>query len=306
VKIARRCFLQSVATGAIGLPTIGLCAPASSDQLSLGFSLYGMKGVALDVALRECAAIGYSHVELALNPGYPTEPASFSSDARQASRARATELNLELPCLMVLMSLTADEKAHAQALTLIATAGQLARDLVPEHPPILETIVGGSPTKWDEQKAGMSDKLRDWAAAAEAARTTIAIKAHVNSAVNSPERLLWLLDEVKSSAIQVAYDYSHFELQGIDMAESMRLLLPRTKFVHVKDSAGNATKFQFLLPGEGRTDYVRYFRNLLQNGYKGPVCVEVSSQVFNKPDYDPISAAKRCYKTLSTALGKAG
>ncbi len=84
---------------------------------------------------------------------------------------------------------------------------------------------------------------------AEKEKTTITIKAHVGSAVNSPERLLWLLEQVKSPAIQVAYDYSHFELQDIDMEESMKLLLPRTKFIHVKDSVGEPGKFQFLLPG---------------------------------------------------------
>jgi inosose dehydratase len=147
----------------------------------------------------------------------------------------------------------------------------------------------------------MADRLRDWAAAAEQARTTIAIKAHIGSAVNSPERLLWLLDAVKSPAIQIAYDYSHFQLQGIGLAESLQLLLPRTKFIHVKDSVGDATKFQFVLPGEGKTDYVEYFSMLRMHGYSGPVCVEVSSQVFNKPGYDPIAAAKKCFATLSTA-----
>ena len=117
--------------------------------------------------------------------------------------------------------------------------------------------------------------------------------------------MLWLLDEVKSPALQVAYDYSHFELQGIDMAESMKLLLPRTRFIHVKDSLGDAAKFQFVLPGEGRTDYVQYFSLLKQHGYTGPVCVEVSGQVFSKPGYDPIAAAKQSHATLSVALTKA-
>jgi inosose dehydratase len=169
---------------------------------------------------------------------------------------------------------------------------------------VLETVVGGSPSKWDEQKAGMAARLRDWADAAKAAGTVIAIKAHVNNAVNSPERLLWLLDQVQSPAVQAAYDYSHFEVQGIDMEESMKLLLPRTKFIHVKDTRGDAKKFQFLLPGEGRTDYVKYFRLLKQYGYTGPVCVEVSSQVSNRPGYDPIDAARKSYAALSSALQK--
>jgi len=100
----------------------------------------------------------------------------------------------------------------------------------------------------------------------------------------------------------VAYDYSHFELQGIGMEESMKLLLPRTRFIHVKDSTGDAAKFQFLLPGEGRTDYVTYFALLREHAFTGPVCVEVSGQIFNKPGYDPVAAAQKSYAALAKAM----
>ena len=86
----------------------------------------------------------------------------------------------------------------------------------------------------------------------------------------------------------------------------MKLLLPRTKFIHVKDSVGTMPKFQFALPGEGSIDYVKYFSLLKQHGYTGPVCVEVSGQVFNKPGYDPIAAAKKSFAALNGALAKVG
>ncbi|MEQ1824536.1 MAG: sugar phosphate isomerase/epimerase family protein [Pirellula sp.] len=303
--IFHRRTILSIAAGVLAAPRFSIGGPSNVAQPSLGFSQYGMKTLPLDAALKVCAEIGYKHVELSLNAGYDTEPTAFSSESRKVAASMLKELKLGLPCLMVMMSLVADDKSHTQALELIAAASQLGRDLVPDQPPILETILGGSPGKWDQQKAGMADRLNDWVAAAEKAKTVIAIKAHANSAVNSPDRLLWLLDQVKSPAIQVAYDYSHFEMQGIDMEESMRLLLPRTRFIHVKDSQGDAAKFQFLLPGEGRTDYVKYFTLLRQHGYSGPVCVEVSGQVFNKPNYDPVAAAKQCYTTLSAAMKKA-
>lgn len=258
----------------------------------------------LDVALTTCAEIGYSHVELALNDGYPTAPAVFTSEARKSAAAQMKALKLGLPCLMINISLTSDAKAQAAALKLIATAGAMAHELAPENPPVLETVLGGKPATWEEQKSGMADNLRAWAAAAERAKVVMAVKAHIGSAVNSPERLLWLLDQVKSPAIQAAYDYSHFEVQGIGMEESMKLLLPRTRFIHVKDSTGAPGKFQFLLPGEGRTDYLKYFSLLKQHAYTGPVCVEVSGQVFNKPGYDPVEAAKKSHAALSAALRK--
>jgi inosose dehydratase len=261
-----------------------------------------MKTLSLDVALRTCAEIGYQHVELTLNSGYPTEPAVFSSEARVAAVKLLSELKLQLPCLMVLISLIADDEAHARSLHTIAKAGELSHELAPTQPPMLETVLGGSPAKWDAQKSMMVDRLADWATAAEKARVEIAIKAHVSSAVNSPERLLWLIEQVPSPAIQLAYDYSHFEVQGIDMEESMRLLIPQTKFIHVKDSTGDVNKFRFLLPGAGRTDYVQYFSLLRRFQYAGPVCVEVSGQVSSQPDYEPIKAAQQCFASLSTAM----
>ncbi len=303
VMPTRRHFLHT-ALGFAALPQ--LTRAAAPGGISLGFSLYGMKTLPLSEALKTCAEIGYANVEFALNAGYPTEPKVFTTEARKEAARQLSTLKLDLPCLMVNLSLTADDKAHASSLQTIRDAAQVARDLNAERPAILETVCGGKPATWEQQKAGMAERLQSWAETAEKEKTTITIKAHVGSAVNSPERLLWLLEQVNSPAIQVAYDYSHFELQGIDMEHSMKLLLPRTKFIHVKDSTGEPGKFQFLLPGEGRTDYVKYFTALKKHGYAGPVVVEVSGQIFNKPGYEPVAAAQRSYAALSGALAKAG
>jgi sugar phosphate isomerase/epimerase len=306
--VTRRTALQAI-TGSLAAGVLcpsDLAAAGSrvidEDPLKLGFSLYGMKSLPLDSAIRSCSEIGYSQVEFCLNAGYPTEPAVFTADQRRATVELLKSLNMQVPCLMIQISLTADMTTHARNLEIIKSAAELAHELSYDHPPILETVLGGSPAKWDEQKGGMLSQLKDWAATAEKAAIVIAIKAHVGSAVNSPERLLWLLERVESQAIQVAYDYSHFELQGIDLEESLHVLLPRTKFIHVKDTTGDAAKFQFLLPGQGRTNYLNYFRLLRKHNYSGPICVEVSGQVFSKPDYSAIPAARQCYDVLSKAM----
>ncbi len=301
--IDRRGFFQScwLATLA-GSARFSLAAHHVSSKPSLGFSLYGMKSLSLELALKTCAEIGYSHVEFALNEGYPTFPTNFSAEDRQAARGQLDKLKLNLPCMMLNLSLTADSKTQASYLEAIKTAGQLSHELAPDNPPFLESVLGGSPTTWDQQKQLMLDNLHRWAEAATQAKIAIAIKAHVRSAVNSPERLMWLVEQVKSPSILVAYDYSHFELQGIGLRDSMAVLLPHAKFIHVKDTVGNAEKFEFLLPGQGKTDYVQYFSLLREFGYTGPVCVEVSSQVFNKPAYDPVQAARSCFQALSKAM----
>jgi sugar phosphate isomerase/epimerase len=57
-----------------------------------------------------------------------------------------------------------------------------------------------------------------------------------------------------------------------------------------------------LLPGAGRTDYVALFRLFRSTGYRGPIVVEVSTQIFSKPGYDPVVAAGKSFAALSRAM----
>jgi sugar phosphate isomerase/epimerase len=47
---------------------------------------------------------------------------------------------------------------------------------------------------------------------------------------------------------------------------------------------------------------VKYFSLLKRMRYSGPVCVEVSGMIFNKPGYDPEVAARRSYEALRKAM----
>ncbi len=303
----RRAFFAGLAINVLLLRQAESFGFPSSDpninaRPSLGFSLYGMKSLSLTEAIRACSEIGYTHVEFALNEGYPTYPPVFTDTAQQVAADQLSRSKLQLPCLMVHMSLTANDKEHDTNLQTIRSAGKIANALCPNRPPILETVLGGTPAAWEEQKQGMAEQLADWAETAQAAQTEIAIKAHVRSAVCTPDRLLWLLDTVNSPSIHVAYDYSHFQLQGIRLRDSLAALIDKTKFIHVKDTRGNSDKFEFLLPGEGKTDYFEYFSILREHNYVGPVCVEASSQVFNRTDYEPIAAARSSFASLEPAM----
>jgi len=297
----RRQFLQQAACAA-ALAAVPYPARAADAGLSLGFSLYGMKTLPLDAALRACAEIGYRNVELALNAGFPTEPKLLDAAARKKLRHQLGDLRLTCSALMCNMSLTADDRAQEQNLENLKAAAQLAHDLSPDHPPVIETVLGGKPPEWEGAKERMAGRLRAWAAVATAGQVVVVGKAHVGSAVTTPVRLLWLLQQADSPAIKAAYDYSHFKLQGIPLADSLRALAPHLRFVHLKDAAGDAKKYTFLLPGAGDTDFAAYFALLRQVGYAGPAVVEVSAQIFNKPGYDPLAAARSCYATLSAAL----
>ena len=302
----RRQFIIS-STGALLLAgTSRFATGANSPPFGLGFSLYGMKSLPLDTALKTCAEIGYDNVELCLLSGFPTEPALLANADRSKLREQLAALKLRVSGLMENFSLLADDANRAKQLDRIKAAGQLAHDLVPDNTPPLETVLGGKPAEWEQVKDRMAEQLRGWAAAAAEAKLVIAIKAHINSAVLNPERLLWLLKQADSPWIEATYDFSHFQLQGLALDQTLAALLPHTRFIHVKDSRSKPDgKFDFLLPGEGDTDYATYFKKLRDLGYHGDVVVEVSRAIWDKPGYDPIAAAKKSFAALSPAW-KAG
>lgn len=78
----------------------------------------------------------------------------------------------------------------------------------------------------------------------------------ISGAAHRPEHIRWLLDQVKSLWLKAAFDFSHFQLQGLNLKDSWNMLASDTVFIHVKDSTGDQQKFQFVLPGEGTIDYV--------------------------------------------------
>src|SRR4051794_40706400 len=90
------------------------------------------------------------------------------------------------------------------------------------------------------------------------------------------------------------------------MKETVERLIPRSLFIHVKDTEHAQSKRGFLLPGEGTTDYPRLLKLIADAGYHGDIIVEVSSQVSSKPSYEPLTAARKCYNHLSAAFKAAG
>lgn len=301
----RREFLTRSA-GAVALATLPNWAAAPTGaKISLGHSLYGMQTVPLPEAVAHCARIGFRNVELAIDPGFPAEPAKFSKIARKELRTQLASLGLPVSCLMRNLRLVGG-LTPAQNLEAIKEAAELAHDLSPDAPPPVETILGGKPAEWDQVKDAMADELRRWATTAEASKVELLPKAHVSMAVNTPERLLWLLEQAPSANVNVAFDYSHFEAQGLSLEQTWAALGARTRFIHVKDYRRGGDRLQWLLPGEGAVDYVKYFRLLQDTGYRGAVVVEVSSLIFRVPGYDPVATAEKCYPPLARAMREAG
>jgi inosose dehydratase len=286
------------------LPAASLARDAGPAASRLGFSLYGMKSLPLEEALAHCAAIGYRCVELAIMPGWPADPAALDGTRRRELAGRVADLDLEPAALMEDLSALADDAGHRANLERIKAAAELGHALAP-RPPIVETILGGKPHEWATVKDRLAGRLADWAAAAEAEAIVVAVKAHVGGALHLPADARWLVDQVDSPHLRAVFDYSHFQLRGLGLAEALDPLADRTSFIHVKDAQGTPDDFQFLLPGDGTIDYAAYFRLLRARDYAGPVVVEVSSMISRRPDYDPVAAARRSFENLAGTFAEA-
>jgi len=305
----RRSFVAAGILGAIGLQTRAGFADerdATPPSLGLGFSLYGMKSLEPVEALRSIRETGYDCVELPVMADWPADAARWPGPPRRAFRDALAERRLRLSALMENLPLVGPAVNLAKHAERLKFAFDLSRELVPDSPPPVETILGGNPSRWDMDKLELAERLGEWAKIAAAHQVTIAIKPHVSGAMHRPEHAVWLLEQVASPWIRAAFDYSHYQLQEIPLHDAVRQLARHSVFAHVKEGRGMPGKFQFLLPGEGTIDYVALLKGLMKNGYRGDVVVEVSGQIHAKPDYDPIAAARQSYQALAPAFERAG
>ncbi|MBA4067402.1 MAG: hypothetical protein C0501_27570 [Isosphaera sp.] len=296
--LTRREWLAAAAA-----PVLAAAAPPA-PRFRFGFSLYGMKTLGLADALKVCKDCGYDGVELALMPGYHADPAKRSAADRADLRKRLADAALAPLGLMENLPALGDDAAHAANLDRLKAAVEVANALAPAAPPPVETVLGGKPAEWDKVKDRLAARLSDWAAVGKDGKTVLAVKPHVSNALHTPAAAAWLVKQVDSPWLRLAFDFSHFQLRGVKLADAVSELAPLSVFAHVKDAKGTAEKFEFLLPGEGGTDYRDLAKRLAEAKYAGPVVVEVSGQVSGKPGYDPAAAARACHRALAPALGR--
>ena len=284
----------------LALAAAGPLLRAQSGKLQLGFSLYGMKTVPYREGLGHVARIGYKSTEICLRAGWNTEPKLLTRADRAEIRTRVGDLGLALPSVMENLGLGRPDGLSANVERL-RKAAEVCHEASPGPPALIETTVGGRVGSWDQMKTAMAEELGAWSKTAAELKTTVAGKAHSKTAMNLPERLLWLVDQVKSPWIRTVYDYSHFAANGLDMEKTMDQVARNTVFVHIKDTQGRAPDHKFVLPGEVM-DYRPYVKALTGVGYRGPVLVEVSVDVYDLPGYDPVVAAQRVWDRVSPAF----
>jgi inosose dehydratase len=259
-----------------------LAALAAPSRWPFAFSFKGYPGWPLEKAFELTARLGYTGAEL------------FDPNKIDAAQARALARKYKLPILTIMedLRLTGSEAANRSQLeSTCRLATQLGR-------PLIETVVGGKPEEWPALRDPFASRLKTWAGLAEKYRVTVAIKAHIGSALHLPEDAAALCRQIGSPRLKINYDYSHFQLQRLGLQATLQAALPHIAMIHIKDSTGLPPNHRFTLPGQGSIDYTAYAALLGKLGYRGPIVVEVSTHVLQTPNYNPEAAARLVAETV--------
>jgi len=274
----------------------------------LSYSTWGMQTVPIDTAVAHCAALGFDGLELTVIPGWTTDAATLNAAERRRIRALYDAHDLELCGLSGNTPLLApDAETLAEHLARFRGYLDLASEL--QHPGealAVSTTSAAKPEDWDAVKGQLVEHFGALADHAASRGVIVGMEPHVANALHAPDQVLWLLDQVRSPALRVHFDISHFNVQGMDMETVVAQIAPHSVHTHVKDERGVVPDYAFLIPGEGEMDYVRYLKAMERAGYDGHISVEISLMVQRRPGYDPLAAATQSYRVLSEAFETAG
>ncbi len=276
--------------------------------MKLGYSAWSMPRLPVDEQIRQVAALGYQGIELICIPGASTDVDRLDAAERRRIRRLLDAAGLALPSIAAHANpIEPDPAQLAVNLARIRAGFDLAADLAgPEGPPCVVLMGYGTPETYERDRNLLAERFRGLAEAAQRRGVTIGLEFHVGQAIDRPERILWLLEQVGHPSFRLNLDTSHLDVMGYGIAESVRPLVPYAVHTHVKDQRGRYPEYEFLIPGDGDYDYVTYLKEMAAAGYRGFITVEISLMVQRQPGYDPIAAAARSYQTLTRAAGEAG
>ena len=122
------------------------------------------------------------------------------------------------------------------------------------------------------------DSLGALADKAEKYGVTLCVKAHVGASIYNTPTALKAMAAITSPAFGIDMDPSHIWRASENPVEAIAAVVSRVKHVHIRDCKGrqqNPGKPELQANGRGDIDLVGYIRVLHENGYTGPVDLEI-------------------------------
>lgn len=122
------------------------------------------------------------------------------------------------------------------------------------------------------------DSLGKLAVMAERYGVILCVKAHVGAAIDNTPTTLRTMAAIDSPAFGIDMDPSHIFRAGEDPVAALGAVISRVKHIHIRDCLGRQQgpgKPEMQANGRGEIDLLGYIRVLFENGYAGPVDLEI-------------------------------
>lgn len=278
----------------------------------LGFSTWAMPELPIAPVIAHLARLGFDAIEICVLPRFTTALDSLDAAERKRIPQLLRDYNLKLSSVSSYLPMMEQDPAkftfNRDYVKRTVDLADEWRDLwIPNgKPPVVVSGFGGKPGDIPTLEAQLVERLNELGEYAASRNVTLAFEHHVGNAYETPDQTVALMKQVTSPAVKINFDISHFNVMGVAIEESVDKLIPYTAHTHVKDELGRAPNHQYLIPGEGNFDYIRYLQAMQAHGYTGGISTEISKMVQNRPDYDPLATATRSYEVLSQAFTAAG
>src|ERR687897_618115 len=274
-----------------------------------GLSVYPLKKLSLDIAIKEIAKIGYKGVEILCDipHAYPPE---FSKDQAKKIRNLISDLNIGISNLNAFTLyaigdvyhpswIENDNKLREIRVKHTIDCIYLAKNLGAKN---LSTEPGG-PINVKKNKIEsnillkiFADGLKKVKSIAEENDVKILVEPEPSLLIENSQQFLQLMKTICSDYIKLNFDIGHFYCVKEDPSKTILKLIDYIEHFHLSDIANNRVHYH-LIPGIGSIDFEQVFDTIKKIGYKGFVTVELYPYQDN-----PVYVAKQAYNYLKVFI----
>lgn len=233
--------------------------------MKLGANSVLFGGYDLETSFKYLALAGYDGIELSAIDGMSEHLVLARwQEIGPTIKKLSAEYGLEL----LAMEQPSQDKA------IMETAFQAAADI---GIPIVNCGPGGK--SGDEASFQQSiDNLGSLAGLAGKYGVTLCVKAHVGASIYNTSTTLAVMAAIDSPSFGIDMDPSHIHRAGENPVEALKAVVSRVKHVHIRDCKGSQQgpgKPEMQANGRGDIDLLGYIKVLHDNGYTGPVDLEI-------------------------------
>lgn len=274
----------------------------------LGFSTWAMPALPIDPVVAHLAAVGFDAIEICVLPRFSTALDKLDSAERKRIPQLLRDHKLKLSAVNAYVDLMEPDPAKfADNAAYVQRAADLAAEWIQDgRQPVVVSGFGGRPGELATRQGQLVERINMLGDYAQERGVVIALEHHVGNAVETPDQVVSIMQQITSPGARINFDISHFNVVGIPIEESVDKIFPYAVHTHIKDESGRAPNHQYLIPGEGEFDYIRYLKAMHAHGYTGAISTEISVMVQRRPNYDALATATRSYEVVSQAFVEAG